>query len=133
MTSLPVSREDRACWHTDCAVISGGPESHHLTVWPYGCDGLTSSFMCSKPETAHAYWRCLQANDIAGVGEIVRTHEVPYFDFVGELLGGWNPGYHASLELFGVAKRWRRKPYYSLNDAEIEVLAQFVKDRGASH
>lgn len=31
------------------------------------------------------------------------------------------------LELFGVNGRWRRKPYYSLDDGEMEQLADFFK------
>jgi hypothetical protein len=34
---------------------------------------------------------------------------------------------HAAFELAGIYKRWRRKPYYSLNDQEMEALADFLK------
>ena len=31
------------------------------------------------------------------------------------------------MELFGVCQRWQRKPYHSLNDEEMEKLADFFR------
>jgi len=55
---------------------------------------------------------------------------MPYFDFVRALPGGGDAGFHGTLELFGVAERWRRKPYYTLNDEEMERLKGFFKSQG---
>jgi hypothetical protein len=37
---------------------------------------------------------------------------------------------HGMLELTGKADRWRRPPYYSLNDQQMERLADFLKRQG---
>ena len=55
--------------------------------------------------------------------------KMPYFDFVIQLTGGFDAGIHGALELFGIAQRWRRKPYYTLNDEEMERLAGFFKQK----
>jgi hypothetical protein len=34
------------------------------------------------------------------------------------------------LELNGLAGRFRRKPYYTLDDGEVEQLAVFLRERG---
>ena len=47
-------------------------------------------------------------------------------DFADYLRGGWNAGAHGMLQLYGIAKRWRRMPYTSLDDREIEKLADLL-------
>ena len=37
---------------------------------------------------------------------------------------------HAALEVFGLAGRWRRPPYVSAGDADIEKLRGFFRDVG---
>ncbi len=59
--------------------------------------------------------------------EIIRDYDMPYFDFIKRLRGSFDAGMHGVYELFGIAKRWRRKPYYSLTDEEMEKLADFLK------
>jgi len=54
---------------------------------------------------------------------------MPFFDLIGQLPGGFDSGMHGKMELFRIAKRWRRKPYYSLNDEEMERLADFFKSK----
>jgi hypothetical protein len=34
--------------------------------------------------------------------------------------------YHGAQEIFGIAGRWRRGPYHSLSDAEMEQLRGFL-------
>ncbi len=46
------------------------------------------------------------------------------------LTGGFNAGIQAMLELKGIAQRWRRKPYHSLSDQELEVFAHALKKIG---
>jgi len=52
------------------------------------------------------------------------------FDILLSYQGGFDAALHGVYELFGVAERWRRKPYYSLNDPEMERLTQSMKDLG---
>lgn len=112
------------------AIVSGGQKQNHLDVVPYGCDGYLSTYIKFKPEITRRYWTAVHAADWDGVRDIIRDFDMPYFDLIMGLPGGFNAGLHGTLELFGVAQRWRRKPYYSLSDSEMEALAGFFTSRG---
>jgi len=112
------------------AVMSGGQKTNHMDVHPYGCDGYLSTYMRFKPEIAQRYWAAVRANDLPAARAVIRDYDMPLFDFIGSLTGGFDAGVHGILELFKLAQRWRRKPYYSLNDEEMERLAGFLKDLG---
>lgn len=112
------------------AIISGGKKQNHLDLVPYGCDGYMSTFVKFYPCMARDYWNAIQSEDWTRVREIIKTYDMPYFDLIMGLQGGFDAGIHGTLELFGVAQRWRRKPYYSLNDEEMEQLAGFFKEKG---
>ena len=113
--------------HGRMAVISGGQKQNHINNLPYGCDGYLSTFIRFKPQIARDYWGAIQSTDYGQAVEIIQKYDIPLFDFITALPGGFDAGVHGALELFGVAGRWRRKPYYSLNDAEMEKLAGFFK------
>jgi len=49
-------------------------------------------------------------------------YEHPFFDTIFSLPRGFDAGMHGMLELHGICKRWRRPPFYSLSDAEMERL-----------
>jgi len=116
--------------HNKWAVIAGGQKQHHLNAYPYGCDGYLSTFITFKPDIANAYWAAIQSNDIIKAKNIIRDYDFPYFNFIATLQGGFDAGMHGVYELFHIAKRWRRKPYYSLNDEEMEKLAGFLRQKG---
>jgi 4-hydroxy-tetrahydrodipicolinate synthase len=113
--------------HDQWAVVSGGQKQNHLNNHPYGCDGYLSTFISLKPEISHAYWRATQANDLPEMKRIIRDYDHPFFDLVLGLPGGFNAGIQATLELKGIAGRWRRKPYYSLSDRELEIFADNLR------
>jgi len=77
------------------------------------------------PEIAHAYWRTIEAGDLAASARIIRDYDYPWFDFSETLGGGFDAMYHGAQEIFGIAGRWRRPPYASLTDAELERLRGF--------
>lgn len=110
------------------ATLSGGQKQNHLDMHPYGCTGYLSTYMRFEQSIARKYWKAIQANDLSAARDIIAKYDMPLFDFLGKLTGGFDAGIHGSLELFGIAKRWRRKPYYSLNDAEMEKLAAFFQE-----
>ena len=111
-------------------VIAGGQKQHHLNALPYGCDAYLSTFMALKPKVAQEYWGAIQANRLSEAGRIVREIDMPFYDFLLSLPGGFDAGIHGALELFGIAKRWRRAPYYNLNETEMESLDGFFKELG---
>ena len=116
--------------HERIAVVSGGQKQNHLDVLPYGCDGYLSTFITFKPEVTHAYWKAVEENDYAAARDVIAKYDMPYFDFVMALRGGFDAGMHGALELFGLAERWRRPPYVSLSDEEMEQLAAFFGGMG---
>ena len=110
-----------------CPTVAGGQKINHLNMLPFGCNGYLSSFLCFYPEIARQYWSAVEENDIETAWRITRDYDVPYFDYIMQLPGGFDAGTHATLELYGIAKRWRRPPYYSLSDEEVEQLAAFLQ------
>ena len=116
--------------HERCALFAGGRKVNHMNMWPYGCDGYLSTFMSFKPDVARRYWDAIEAKDLKAARVLIRDYDIPFFDFIATLTGGWNAGMHATLEVFGIAKRWRRKPYYSLDDVEMGKLREFLRGKG---
>ena len=116
--------------HERCAVFCGGQKQGHMNMWPYGCDGYLSTFCSFKPEVSDAYWAAIESKDIPAAVRIIADIDMPYFDLLFTLPGDFNAGEHATYEIYGLAERWRRPPYYSLNDGEVEQIADFFRTRG---
>ena len=106
--------------HDRWAVLSGGQKQNHLDIHPYGCDGYMSTYMHFMPDIPHAYWRAIQANDLAAGAAIIKAFDQPWFDLAFALDGNFDAMFHASQEIFGIGGRWRRPPYHSLTDGEME-------------
>ena len=115
--------------HDRCAIFAGGTKRLHLSMMPFGCDGYMSTFVTLKPELSARYWEAVTAQDFATARKIIADYEAPLRQYLRALPGGWNSGAHALLELYGVAKRWKRKPYTSLDDRAMEEFAAFLKSK----
>lgn len=112
------------------AVIAGGQKQNHLNAYPYGMDGYLSCFVSFMPRVSQEYWRAIEAKDLDQATRIIAEYDMPYFEFIGTCPGGFDAGVHGTMELFGVAQRWRRSPYHSLTDEEMERLRGFFQERG---
>ncbi len=110
-------------------VFAGGQKQNHLNVYPYGCDGYLSTYLKFKPDIAHIYWTAIEKKDLAEACRIIDVYDRPFFDLIMSLPGNFDAGFHGTMEVFGIFGRWRRKPYYSLNDAEMEKLKDFFKQK----
>ena len=113
--------------HDRCAVFAGGSKRLHLGMVPFGCDGYMSLFATFKPELSARYWKAIESMDWVSARKIIADYEFLADEHLTGLRGGWNAGLHAMFELYGIAKRWRRKPYTSLDDQEMEKLADFLR------
>ena len=122
-------RVGRLC-HPAWAVISGGQKQNHLDIHPYGCDGYMSTFLHFNPAIAHRYWTLVTDGDLTTAARLIDRYERPYMDRILTLPGGFDAGFHATLEVAGLAGRWRRAPYDSLGDAEFDRFAGFIHDAG---
>ena len=116
--------------HDQIAVFAGGQKTNHMSMLPYGCDGYMSTFIRFKPEVANRYWKAIEEEDLDEARTVIRDVDMPFFDQLMKLPSGWNAGLHGTLELFGMAGRWRRKPYSSITDAEMEDLKAFFNGIG---
>ncbi len=109
------------------ATFAGGQKQNHLDMHPYGCDGYLSTFVSLVPKVAWEYWNAIKKNDIPVAVRVIREIDVPYFSFADSVAGGFDATEHGMLEIVGIAKRWRRKPYYSVNDADMERIREFCR------
>ena len=110
------------------AIIAGGQKRNHLNMWPYGCDGYLSTQASFNTDISTAYWQAIQSNDIASAVKIITSQDMPLFKYLLTLEGGFDAGMHGMLELYGLAKRYRRKPYYTMSDEQLEKLKVFLID-----
>jgi len=107
-----------------------------LEVWPYGYEGYISSHINFAPKVTHLFWGAIKKGDMFEAIKIIQKYEISFSNFIGSFSAGGISGatlaggdaiYHGAIELFGVFKRWRRPPYYSLSDEEMERLKDFFK------
>ena len=110
-----------------CVLVSGGMKENHLNMHPYGCDGYLSTYIIFKPEIARQYWQAIKVNDFKKAVAVIAKYDNPFFSICSSFPGGSDAVIHAAIEVFGIAQRWRRKPYYSLNDQEMEKLTDFFR------
>ena len=114
--------------HGHWAIVSGGQKQHHLDLLSYGCDAYLSTFVTFAPQITQTYWQATQTEDWVTAAGVIRDYDMPYFDFVLNMVGGFDAGLHGTFELFGLAQRWRRPPYHSLSDEQMERLSQLFHD-----
>lgn len=114
----------------ELALLSGGQKQNHWNAHPHGCDGYLSTFLRFQPRIAHSYWAAVTAGDDTAAEAIIRDYDMPLFDYLLACEGGFDAAIHGLLELYGVAKRWRRNPYHSFTDAQMEELAAFMRTLG---
>ncbi len=116
-------------FHERCAIFAGGRKHSHMNAMPFGCDGYMSVFVTFRPELARRYWRAVEALDLETARSILHEYDVPLFNYCMGLRASWNGAMHGMLELYGIAGRWRRKPYVSMNDREMAELAAFLRGK----
>lgn len=121
------ARKLAARFSSRCAIWAGGQKQNHLNMAPYGAHGYLSTFLTFKPDVAHAYWSAWESKDLAAATAVVRDIDMPFFDFIQSSPGGFDAALHGVLELYGLAERWRPRPYYSLDDDELAALKDFLQ------
>ena len=112
------------------AIFAGGQKQNHLDIVHYGAVGYMSTFVSFHPDVTHRYWSAVQRGDWTGAAKVIEDDDWPFFSYTSGLQGGFDAGMHGVLELYGIAGRWRRPPYYSLNDEEMDSLKAFCQSRG---
>lgn len=112
------------------AAFCGGTKRLFLNSYPYGCTGYFSVFIEFKPSVAQEFWCAVQTNDSIKIRNVIKEYELPLWDYIGNFTGSFSAAIGGIQELAGLSQRWRRKPYYSLNDDEMEKMGGFFKSKG---
>jgi dihydrodipicolinate synthase/N-acetylneuraminate lyase len=105
--------------------LSGGRMENHLDVAPYGADGYLPAFNRFDPRPDDAYWDAYTSGDPARCARIINRLEVPFFDLCTEIPVHFSALISACMELYGICPRWRRPPYSSASDKDMERIADF--------
>lgn len=123
-------RQMTAMVSSEWAVFAGGQKQNHLDTVHYGAVGYMSTFVTFHAPVTRLYWDAIERGNWTAAAKVVAEHDWPFFEYIGGLQGGFDAGMHGLLELTGTAGRWRRKPFYSLNDEELEGLRAFCQSHG---
>ncbi|NLX99359.1 MAG: dihydrodipicolinate synthase family protein [Rhodopirellula sp.] len=106
---------------------AGGQKQNHMNMVPYGVDGYLSTFISFRPAIAWQYWQAIERGDLDAATAVIRDYDMPLFDHLVVVEGSFDAALHGILELTGQAGRWRRAPYHSLSDQQMEQLNEFLK------
>jgi dihydrodipicolinate synthase/N-acetylneuraminate lyase len=124
------AREACRMTHERWAVFSGGGLDNHWNLHPHGCVGFMDRHMNFRPQVSHTYWSALKANDAVSARQVIDEVEAPLAGFMATFPGGRDAAIHGLLEIYGIAGRWRRPPYHSLTDEELDRLKAFCAEMG---
>jgi len=126
----PYGRRLAALTHEKWAFLSGGRKENHLDQLPYGAHAYLSLYMRFFPEIAHRYWAAIQDGRRDDAVAIINRYDIPLMDFCAAHGVHFDAVVHGAMELAGIAPRWRRAPYTSLDDAQMDHLKDFFATRG---
>ncbi len=112
------------------ALSAGGQKINHLQLLPFGADGYLSTFIGFNPEITWRYSNAVEAGDLDTARAVIRDFDAPFFDYIIACEGGFDAAIHAIGELTGISKRYRRPPYHSMTDEQMEELGTFLRERG---
>jgi dihydrodipicolinate synthase/N-acetylneuraminate lyase len=105
-------------------IFAGGTKARLLTYRPYGMRAYYSAFSTFAPRVAMRFWHAVEKNDMTGARQVIMEYDVPFFD-------RWSfPFWAATLEHFGLARRFVRPPAVSFTDAEMKVVGVFYRELG---
>ncbi len=112
------------------ALITSGHLWEHLQLAPYGAVGWLSNFIIFAPRVDQQYWAAIEQGDLAAARAIILKYDEPWWDLAETFPGGADCMWHATLEVFGLAERWRRSPYGAARDAALARLRDFYLNLG---
>ena len=104
---------------------SGGSLEWFIVGQPYGAVASFDTYATFAPEISLRFWKAVQANDLDTKREIIEKYEHPLISHEYS-----DPFWHATLEYFGVAKRYLRPPQHSFTDEEMQKVKAFYDKLG---
>ncbi len=109
------------------AVWAGGQKQNHLNMAPYGMRrGISRRFSPSSPRWRTAIGMRGSAATWPRRCAVIREIDMPLFEFLMQLPGGFDAGMHGLLEIYGLAERCAPAPCHSMTDTEMDQLRAFL-------
>jgi len=105
-------------------IFSGGAENRYLVGYPYGAKAFFSTYTSFAPDISMKFWRAIQQGDIKRAAEITTHYDYPFIKRFTV------PFWHATLEYFGVAKRFVRPPQAAFTDEQMKDVQRFFDGQG---
>ena len=97
----------------------------------YGADGYLSVYARMYPQVSNAFWNAYTTGNMKEAVELVEKYDVALFaDFIAKYKLNFSAVIQGMYEVAGLGQRWRRAPYSSLSDSQMELLRQFLAERG---
>lgn len=91
-------------------IFAGGAKARFLTCRAYGMRAYYSGFATFAPEVAMRFWRAVERDGLQAAQAIVWRYDIPFFR-------RWSLSFwRATLEVFGVARRFQRPPAPTFTD-----------------
>jgi dihydrodipicolinate synthase/N-acetylneuraminate lyase len=107
-------------------IFGGGQKSRFLMYQPYGMHAYYEAFTTFAPSVPRQFWSAVQRGDLEGARQLMFRYDVPFFE-------RWShPFWRATLEHFGVAKRFLRPPNKTFTDEQMKDVAAFYRELGLS-
>ena len=117
-TALAITREK-------FAFMQGGRAINYMDLEPFGADGYLSVYARVFPDVSNRFWNAYHGGDIKKAVELVEQYDVAFFDMVASNGINFSAGIQALFEVAGIGQRWRRSPYSSVTDQQMEVVRDF--------
>ena len=106
--------------------MTGGTAKRHLAVRAWQPDCYLSVFTRFWPEVDQAFWSCYLRGNLEQAAHIVKHYETALMGFFAQNGLHFDAGIHGCLEYFGRAQRWRRAPYTSATEEQMERLGALL-------
>ncbi len=105
-------------------IFSGGAESRYLVGYPYGAKAFFSTYTSFAPDISMKFWSAVQQGDIKQAARITTRYDYPFIKRFTV------PFWHATLEHFGVARRFVRPPLVPFTDEQMKEVKRFFDGQG---
>jgi dihydrodipicolinate synthase/N-acetylneuraminate lyase len=103
-------------------IFAGGTKPRFLVYQPYGMQAYYSAFSTFAPQIAMQFWSSIEKNDLNEARSIIMQYDLPFFE-------RWShPFWRATLEYFGVAKRYLRPPEKAFSDRQLQEVKAFYDE-----
>lgn len=126
-TAMPYGREMGVHIRDKFAYLSGGTKNLFLSHVPYGADGYLSVFARVFPEVSNAFWQSYSEGKYKEAMDVIEKYEFPLLKFWQADGKQFDATIHGMYEIAGLGQRYRRAPYSSLNDCQMEQVREFLQ------